>query len=1156
MKFLNKKALSITCASLALGFSLVLSSALINFRHEHAEHTHAAMTGSQLLTSLTWYWEGTQADNTYHYTTVYDEYQSAITILTYYESATYDISTRPATLEVTVSAQSDGQSQMPEEYVGEEMTLYYEVDDCSIDNASGTYTFTTRSCDCASGVSEIFELPRSKVTQTGSEPEDPYFDVVDEELKFFYGDGTECEDMQIISILNEVDQDCATVNVTIDGNPQIFRLEDVDFLGDTTGPTYTGQIYGSNPQLGYVTVSFTNVPLEAESSGTTVDGWNYDGSNFYYYRSDVGITYSDVTLENAVLDLYSGSQTWTLTFTQDDDDYTLPVCTVDEGDYSDVSGITGNFDIYPIQLEFSWPQFRIGANAYLYSGWNYIESNNSFTYFDYEDQESSYELSTAFVDHVNEKILLTYTNTVQGTGEEELEIVLAGDSYLQDMVYGSFYFEPTSEDINVAIDVSSVEVQESGEPTPGDLEDGWNYDAENEALIYYDRINPSAEYVLTNFTYNLVGQEATLEYVFDDGSMQPPIVFASLSRASYDPDNNKVTGYFVNDEITVRIGNVPMTESFGDEWNYSYNENTFIYYRATDGKLLTVECSDATFYQGLNAEYTHAELKYSINEEGGDVQYEDLEIYLYNATYEEVVTRGNSYYLVTGDCMFKDVEFKATVKVDSLEIPERARWEYIDNELVYYDERYEEADLQTTNQFRKATYDERKGTVEIMYGFYYYDMDGSQQETLVFIQYLTAHITGVEGYEGDPEEEVYISGSCVECPEPDVMTLVLPSIRIINPVEPAPEEESKVAEDINTILDDMEAPQEVRDTIDERIDEVPEQTGQQIVTTVENTLSIITTEEQKEIVVTVLETSVVVAANKEPSVNESTTVYKSLPKDSGINHLGRTVDDFYELQLDYLLGRKAVPEKRSLPKRALDNADNNVIDLSVDKEDYEQMVEFIDDSVDHMQGAAKQIRQCSGMSARVEVNHYITTVTSSSFRSFDKTKADEEFFEAVYKAILLHMQNQVIKTLEENKPNSVSGEAIKQYEDELAAVKDIEEFEEIVLEILRVRYNAITGENVKQGEFKDIYLQIFRAWALDEDLPLNLQGKGVTLQTLTDETINASVNRANKYKMETEMSNKERTFIIAFAIGGGTALLASVTIPSIATRKRRKGVRA
>ena len=216
MKFLNKKALSITCASLALGFSLVLSSALINVRHEHAEHTHAAMTGSQLLTSLTWYWEGTQPDNTYHYATVYDEYQSAITIITYYESATYDISTRPATLEVTVSAQSDGQSQMPQDYVGEEMTLYYEVDDCSIDNASGTYTFTTRSCDCASGVSEIFELPRSKVTQTGSEPVDPYFDVVDQELKFFYGDGTECEDLQIVSILNEVDQDCATVNVTID----------------------------------------------------------------------------------------------------------------------------------------------------------------------------------------------------------------------------------------------------------------------------------------------------------------------------------------------------------------------------------------------------------------------------------------------------------------------------------------------------------------------------------------------------------------------------------------------------------------------------------------------------------------------------------------------------------------------------------------------------------------------------------------------------------------------------------------------------------------------------------------------------------------------------------------------------------------------------
>ena len=786
-------------------------------------------------------------------------------------------------------------------------------------------------------------------------------------------------------------------------------------------------------------------------------------------------------------------------------------------------------------------------------GYNYLSLVQEIIYF----TESSGRVSgLEYTDAVKNGSNINVTYSLDGTTGNTFQLSAASYNYDSELNRYDLTGYLMLGNIEQIVTIHSPILRFSEDPV-----EGWNYDSENEALVYYDPINPSAEYILTSFTYNLVGQEATLEYVFDDGSMQPPREFATLSRASYDPDNNKVTGNFVNDEITVRIGNVPMTESFGDEWNYSYNEKTFIYYRASDGKLLTVECSDANFYQGLNAEYTRAELKYSINEEGGDVQYEDLETYLYNATYEEVVTRGNSYYLITGDCMFRDVEFKATVKVNSIEIPERARWEYIDNELVYFDERYEEADLRTTNQFRKATYDERNGTVEIMYGFYYYDMDGSQQETLVFIQYLTAHITGVEGYEGDPEEEVYISGSCVECPEPDVMTLVLPSMRIINPIEPAPEEESKVAEDINTILDDIEAPQEVRDTIDERIDEVPEETGQQIVKTVENTLSIVTTEEEKEIVVTVLGTSVVVAANKEPSVTSSTEVYKSLPKDSGIVHLGKTVDDFYELQLDYLLGRRAVPEKRGVPKRGIETGEN-VIDLSVQKEEYEQMVDFIDDSVEHMQGAAKQIRQCSGESVKKNVNQYITVVTESSFRNFDEAKANREFVQAVYKAILLHMQNQVIQTLEEGHKQPYSNlEAEKQFQDELKACKDIETFEEIVLEVLRNKYVELTGDNVSDIKaFKrDVYMKIFEAWALDKSLDevdpdLAARGVKITLEELTTATIDVTTNRAKVLEPLHEITKPEQTFLIAFVAGSVGLLGISIALPLILKRRKLQGV--
>ena len=258
--------------------------------------------------------------------------------------------------------------------------------------------------------------------------------------------------------------------------------------------------------------------------------------------------------------------------------------------------------------------------------------------------------------------------------------------------------------------------------------------------------------------------------------------------------------------------------------------------------------------------------------------------------------------------------------------------------------------------------------------------------------------------------------------------------------------------------------------------------------------------------------------------------------------------------MNYLLGKTPIPENTRAIHRDSSQPESS-IDLNVSAEDYGKMIEFVDVSVDNMTGAALQIRHCSQSSIKTVVGDYIQKVMISSFREYDKESADNEFVEAVYKAIMLNMQGQVIAALESSHTPSNNAEKELQYKNELELVKDYDSFEEIVTEVLRQKYVEITSQDIAFEEFKDVYKVIFRSWALDDPALLNALPENVqriSLEELTAATINTATNRANAFVYNSSLSKPETTFLIAFGSVLGAAIVGSIAVTIVMKSKKRR----
>jgi len=385
-----------------------------------------------------------------------------------------------------------------------------------------------------------------------------------------------------------------------------------------------------------------------------------------------------------------------------------------------------------------------------------------------------------------------------------------------------------------------------------------------------------------------------------------------------------------------------------------------------------------------------------------------------------------------------------------------------------------------------------------------------------------------------------------------------PAVQPENPISP------ETIENISNAIDTMDLSEEqtekIQNVISENQEYISEEAGdiiyQALLGTTISSDDPEVAEAQKELVVTVVETGVAVDAGKATSISDAQEIDKALPENANFSVEGE-IEEFYQRQMVELFGGQ-------LPSKRITRADTPSYEINTDTQGkegqeavnylaneqalYENMVDFVDTGVGHMGKAALKLRVCSGESVTVQVKSYVTVVKVSSFREFDQETADKEFVEAVYKAILLSMQNEVISILEKEHKPSNNAEKEAQYKQELEAVKDYETFEIMVTEVLRQKYVALTGEQIDDVEdFQPIYWEIFTAWALDKPSPYP-----ITLEELTQTTIEQSTNRARTFTIESNLSAAEWGFIAGVAGGAFLIIGAAAVVPNLLKKRKEK----
>ena len=350
--------------------------------------------------------------------------------------------------------------------------------------------------------------------------------------------------------------------------------------------------------------------------------------------------------------------------------------------------------------------------------------------------------------------------------------------------------------------------------------------------------------------------------------------------------------------------------------------------------------------------------------------------------------------------------------------------------------------------------------------------------------------------------------------------------------------------------------------------------------TVANLSENTTTEEERQAYVESIqaatESAVIAGAKLDNSAEEALSITINLPE-RALPNLEKVLKNFYSIQYDTILGRRN-SQSQSAPFRGV--TITGYIDYEVEAEKYRMAVDCINTTVDHMASAAGMIRVCSNEKISTLVNEYIEQIGVRSFRDFNKEEADLEFAAKAYEAILVNMQTQTITNLKnsyDELSKTMKGtelDALKEeYEIQLAACNDISQFEWIVIEIMRQKYNSVLSEQldkkiitydeykakfIPEGEanlvkFKDIYKAIFYKWALGDDA-VNYgytEDYGITLQELTDATIDSVVLREKPKEIAKGATSAEITVAVVF---GTLCLLTAGALVTLEVLKKKKGV--
>ena len=907
----------------------------------------------------------------------------------------------------------------------------------------------------------------------------------------------------------------------------------------TPGSNYYGMISGycdviTNPE--YITIY-----ADVEPNFLIYDGWNYTNGELFFYDTTNSYKYilgsGAFSLYNHTADLVYAYEQMGLTETAHLTEATFNGTVV--SGYLSINGV-------PTWVSVDRGDVRI-VESYV-QGWNFSYDWAAFGYYDYAENEfycGEIDSGSIFYDFATNIAYLTYTVTIDPDSspqvlEESFE--LSNASY--DYTYVTGDWECNGAFAAVEIQTYNTQIERTG----------WIHNEDTSYIEYYEDssiLNPKIEEVIFNNYNNENYDEIRITYAaymnddYDDESAFVRRGTLVLSEASVitDPEDNQgeglVHGTYFNGTVDVFVSRIDIVNNVSVGFNYLYGLEELIYYENNLQYIIAYNSALINEDEGI------ATISYSLY--SGENLYKSSTFDLESPYVEESNNSIQGY--------FDRVSTVVTIVVSTIEYVEVvAHWKYVDRMLIWRDPEYDRQDIYIESVIKKVTYFTENNTIEILYGIYALNPDviedetGEPSEGYAFLFYKTVHFSEVEILrEPNEEEEIegLISGVCSECPQAE--ELLIPSLRKQSPEEPTPD--SKVSEDIVSILSDVEADEQTVQTINEHIDNVPTDTGKDIVATIEKTLEVVTTTEEKEIVATVMKASVVVSANKADNVASAAKIDSVMPKQGLDKPLESTIEKFIQDQLDYLLGKETIVKNSNGSRTREVTRRDQIVDLSISKEEYDKAIDFVEVSIEHMKGAALQIRKCSGARMKMVVNDYISSVTEKSFIKFDETKANDDFVNAVYQAIMRNMQQQVIDALKrEHKPSS-NYEKELLYKQQLEACEDDESFEQIVIEVLRQKYVSITKEEIAVEDFEKIYHKIFRSWALDDP---TLNEYNITLEELTTATIETTTRRATKMTYNEALTKKEYMFLIILGSVSVVGLACAITIPTVLKKRKIK----
>ncbi len=948
-----------------------------------------------------------------------------------------------------------------------------------------------------------------------------YFAVVDEQLKYYYSDGTEAE-MEITSIINEVNEGCATINCAFysDGSlssTQIFRIESAVFSASTDGDTYTGYISGSNPELRDVNIYFENIPLETDSGSSIVYeyGWNYDstGYSLVYYDEDFGGEYSMAEAVNNVLD-----QVVTLTYSGrpatggEGDTQTIDINYSSGGGYDETENTVSGYAI----LDGSSSEYvtvRLNVDLLEANAWIYNEGKVYWRDANSSDIDTNYLDIKKFVfvrcdDNIdNQYVEVDYTYT---NGEETIDLPTLILNYASFSLDGDTYY------------VSGLYLS--------------NQDYETEIEIPSDKWK-EREYGTYDYEVIFDGNGATSgSMAVDEFNITEYSYSYELPQCAYQREGYAFTG-----------------------WSYQPDETVMIF---QPGTTQSITNGTTTFYAVWEA-ITYCTITFNANGGSGTMEsmtiqkgtetevpdcYFDREGYTFVCWAVGSPTSSTKVYAGEPVTVNEDYTLYAVWEAA------KQYWVNINGELRFIDENHPEY----FTRIDKVIYSESKLTATVLISI----VTEENPDVVIDTKYISLSSAICEGEIVTGYFNLIVEGEKV---------ISIEGVPITFEVIPTTDEEKAAAisqdqiDQINSLLPES---QDAR--VNDVITDLNQGTANQIVEVASDAKTFIDglreeggegyTEEdyQRDLntVQSVTEAAVVVGgASKDTNIAAQVEdMTKSIPNDYGVD-LNGVLKEFYEQQMSYLLGEEVASKEGETPSkgrtRALAPKVNKVDVDDFLKQEFNQMLDFVDRSVVNIEGTLLQVRKCSHASVKMEVNRSITTITSKSFRDFDKAKADREFVKTLEPVMMATMQSQVLSILEEEYKNSDHRNKEKDQVmlDEIEAIKDIEVFRIIVMEVLKEKYESLPGAIVYDDlqEFTDkVYWPAFEAWALDKESPV-----GFTFEELTQATIEKSTKRANNFELATTAGKPE---IIFGAIFGGVAVLAisgAVIVPTVLKKKRR-----